>query len=547
MRPACPATGPAGIPVDEIHAAVQAEGSAPRARARIALLPAGARRARARLLDALEHAYPVRFEEPTCAVAELADEGFDAVVAIGGAPPGSALLDSAPSTGAPLADLPASLPLLHALGEERPGEGAISGVTLAAHDALARPLHGARLTDRWTPQLPANALAALAPDHAVLATVDGSPAWVLGTTAGPPRPRMPPTDLAENRATVEADRGARLELLAAAPAELALGESLRERLAPGRCLALLALVHFVRRVAGIDDAGEPPLHAAFVLDDPNLHAPRYGHLRYAELARHARIYGYHMAIAMPPIDGWFAHPRAVRIFREHAARLSLCIHGNDHLGGELGRVRTAADGLALGRQALARAAAFERRTGIPFERVMVPPHEQLTEAAARGLHEAGFAGTCVSRPYPWIAPERPGPAAALSAGPPDRGALAGWEPCERVAGGLPVLLRTGFNAPREDLVLRAFLGQPLIVYGHHDTLASGLDVLAETAAAIDALGTVVRWGSLAAVARGVAPMGSSSAESAAGDTAPAHAVSVPTRPRLRPLLRRLASEARDRV
>ncbi len=593
-RSPAPADNPAGVAAPELGGpAPQLDTAAPEptvaaaaARARIALLPAGARHRRARLLDALEHAYPVRFEEPACAVSALAEEGFDAVVAIGGRFPPDSL-----SSGVPLVDLPASLPRLHTLGEEHEGEGEVSGVALAAHPALARPLHGARLTDRWTPPLPADALAALAPGHTVLATLGGAPAWALGTAAAPPTRRTPPADHAANLATVEADGGAPLELLAAAPAELAPGEALRERLAPGRCLALLALVHFLRQVAGRALAGErphmgepprtgepphiggpppaPPLHAAFVLDDPNLHSTRYGHLRYAELARHAGAHGYHMAIAMPPIDGWFAHPRAVRLFREHPARLSLCIHGNDHLGGELGRVRTPAQGLALARHALARAAAFERRTRIPFERVMVPPHEQLTEPAARGLREAGFVGTCVSRPYPWIVPARPGPAAALSAGPAERGALAGWKPFERVAGGLPVLLRTGFNAPREDLVLRAFLGQPLIVYGHHDTLADGLDALAATAAAIDALGEV-RWGSLARIALGAYDAGGRIAYHAGRRTGSPYAVVAPAgagspprksgcppesawsppparRPAWRPLLRRLASEARDRA
>jgi hypothetical protein len=173
---------------------------------------------------------------------------------------------------------------------------------------------------------------------------------------------------------------------------------------------------------------------------------------------------------------------------------------------------------------------------------MVPPHEQLSEPAARGLRAGGFAAVCVSRPYPWIAPRSPLPAAALGAGPPERGALAGWGRRELVAGGLPLLLRAGFDAPREDLVLRAFLGQPLILYGHHDLLADGLDVLAEATATIDALGAV-RWGSLAAIAQAGGPGGGPSPVPPTvlrGDR-------VSRRPRPRALLRRLASETRDRA
>jgi hypothetical protein len=482
-------------------------------RARIGVLPQGARAARTRLFDALEHAYPIRFEEIAFGDGGVALADLDGLLAIGAESP---------------AELPAGVPCLRALGEERASAGATASVAVSAHPSLARALHGAQLSDRWTDSLPTQALG---PGQVTLAATDGAPAWVLAPAA---------TELvaaAPDGAATEPDAAtpdtAPAELVSAAPAELAPGEALRERLAPGRCLALLALVHFVRRVTR-DRALQAPLDAAFVLDDPNLHWPRYGHVRYAEIARHAQEHGYHMVIAMPPIDGWLAHPRAVRVFREHPDRLSLCVHGDDHLGPELGRIHSPSEGRALADRALARAAAFQRRTGIPYERVMVPPHEQLTEAAAHGLFTAGFASVCVSRPYPWIAPTRPGAAAALSTGPPQRGALAGWEPRELVAGGLPVLLRTGFNAPREDLVLRAFLGQPLILYGHHDLLADGLDVLADATAAIDALGDV-RWGSLATIARGERGV----VREPSGTPTP--------RPQLRPLLRRLASEARDRA
>lgn len=460
-------------------------------RARVGLFPAHARATRERLFATLEEAYPVRFEGR-----EPGDwSGLDGLLLLG---------------AETSVDLPAGLPCLHALGEERRQDHA-QILALAETSVLARTLRGARLTDCWTAPLAAAAIPATAP---VLAAADGAPVWV----AGDGRPAS--------------------ALVAAAPAELAAGEALRERLVPGRCVALLALVHFLRGLTGDRSFQAQPLRAAFVLDDPNLHWPSYGHVHYGALSRHAHAHGYHVAMAMAPLDGWLAHPRAVRIFREHAEELSICVHGNDHLGPELGRIASADAGLALARQALCRATAFQRRTGIPVERVMVPPHEQLSEPAARGLLAGGFEAVCVSRPYPWIAPAGPEPAAALGAGPPERGALAGWDSREIVVGGLPMLLRAGFNAPREDLVLRAFLGQPLILYGHHDLLAHGLDVLAEAAAAIDALGEV-RWSSLAGIAGLDADTSAINRESFAAEG------SLHARPL--PLLRRLLSEGRDRV
>ncbi len=457
---------------------------------RVGIFPADEYTRRRRLWSALEDAYPVRFEGRERAAAA----GLDALVAIGGE-------HEHP---------PADIPCLRAEGDE-PIEAASSSRALVfAHDAaLSRPLRGARLSEaRCTALRPQTAL-----EHdVVLATLDGAPAWTRARAGGHPTQRV-----------------------ACAPAELAEGEALRERLEPGRCLALLALAQFLDDLAADGQRAASPLHATFLIDDPNLHRPSYGHLRYGELVRDARAHGYHLSIAMVPLDGWFADPRVARLFRESAAQLSVCVHGNEHYGPELARPRSVAEGVALGMRALARAAAFERRTGVAVDRVMVPPHERIGEPMARALPACGFQALCTTRPYPWAvnSPDLP-----WLTRPPGAGPLAAWRPVDVVAGGLPVLLRADFaRHPREDLVLRAFLGQPLILYGHHELLREGPSALAEAAAAIDRLGEV-RWSSLAEIARA-----SSSVDAVAPDPA---IVALQPR-RLRPVLRRVAAEAEVRT
>ena len=141
-----------------------------------------------------------------------------------------------------------------------------------------------------------------------------------------------------------------------------------------------------------------------------------------------------------------------------APRPALDLHPrNDHLGPELGRIADEETGVALAARAIRRSRAFESRTGLPVDPVMVPPHEELSELAAQGLTAGGYEAVCVSRPYPWIRPLAP------FAAPSGRGALSGCGLREVLDGGLPVLLRAGFNAPLEDLVLRAYLGEPLIL------------------------------------------------------------------------------------
>jgi hypothetical protein len=407
-------------------------------RARVAVVPPAAFHARPRLLGALEQALPVRFEPR--AAGDWRE--LDAVVRIGD-----------PSAAPPV-------PCLDAEGAEPEEHGRAATVLLVTGDVeLDTRLWGAALTDAA-----AGSVAPLMPTGpaALLAGCGGEPLW-LRVAAGHER-------------------------IAMAPDELLPGEALRARLEPGRCLALLALVHFLRRVAGDRLPTPPPLRAAFVLDDPNLHWPTYGHVRYSALAGDAATHGYHVAIATVPLDSWFVHPRARRIFQSCGRELSLLVHGNLHDGPELGDVHSEATAARIGADALRRVAVMERRTGLAVSPVMAPPHERLSEPAARGMLACGFEAMTMSRPHPWLDGE-------WLARPPGAGPLVGWEIAEQIAGGLPVLLRSALSHPREDLVLRAFLDQPLILYGHPADLAGGLDTLREAAAQVNRLGPVW-WTSL---------------------------------------------------
>jgi len=428
----------------------------------IGVVPAQERAARKRLFDALEETLPVRFEGR--AYGEL--EGLDGVLLLPGADPGAA-------------GIPPDMPRLVAGADEAavaPPAGlgtapALAGAQLVLGDRapLDRRLRGQRLRDASVRH--AGALQAGGCD-VVLATRGGQPLWIA--------------------------RGARSgahDDVAVAPAELGEDEPLRERLRDGRFLALAALVHFTRAVCAPLGWRPPPLRACFLFDDPNLHWGSYGHLRYRELVEEADRHEYHVAFATVPLDGWYVHPRTARLFRERADRLSLVVHGNDHTHRELARPAAADERRAMLAQALRRLAAFERRSGVPVGRIMVAPHGVCSREVARELVPLGFEALCISRPYPWLA--RP-PKSWLER-PPDSSPLAGWEPASVVDSGLPVILRRAFGAPDEDLALRAFLDQPLVLYGHHGDMAGGVDRLAELATLVNGLGEI-DWMSPAQIA-----------------------------------------------
>jgi hypothetical protein len=99
----------------------------------------------------------------------------------------------------------------------------------------------------------------------------------------------------------------------------------------------------------------------------------------------------------------------------------------------------------------------------------------------------GYESLCISRPFPWLQK------------PPGTVPLAGWFPAD-TSGPQPVLPRIPISAPRGLLPLRAFLRQPIIVYGHHWDLADQPDLLHKWADDIARLGDVA-WTSVGAISR----------------------------------------------
>lgn len=420
----------------------------------VGVFPAAAPDRLKRLLAALEEAFPVRFEERR-------DGGFrdlDAVLEIGGTAQGEA----AAVAGTPALSLLVSEPAV---------AGASVNNAIGADHRLDSRLRGTALPDAHLGAALDSGPALEPSDQAaMLASCRQQPTWIC---AGKHHTAL------------------------LAPAELDTGEALRERLRAGRSAALLPLVHLLRELTAPIAWQPPPARASFLFDDPNLHWSSYGFVKLGELGRHAREHGYHASLATVPLDGWLGHPAAVRAMRESQGALSLVIHGNDHYGAELEAIDSERRALGLAAQALRRTHAFGRRHGVPVEPVMVPPHEECSRATMRALRRCGFEAITMTRPFPWLAP----PPRSWLTRPPEAGPLAGWGPSDR-AEGLAVFLRHPFvdRSPAE-LALRAFLGQPLILYGHQADLRDGLGILGEAAADVNRLGPT-RWCSLGEIAAG---------------------------------------------
>ena len=350
----------------------------------VGVFPRHARASRGQLFDALERCFPVRFEGR--------DEGswraLDAALVL---------------PGSERSEAPPALPQLVAAYEEEAVAPARGRVELSSSELLDSRIRGRSLDDER-----AGAVAvAAAPTSSILASHAQKPVWTAGRIDGTSSYSV-----------------------SVAPEELRRDERLRDRLRPGRFLALLPLVQFLREVGGPERWMPPPLRASIVLDDPNLHWPsyglvRFGLIRFAELTATAQESRFHAAIAMVPLDGWCAHPRPVALFREKPAWLSVVMRGNDHVKRELAQALVDAERAALTAQVLRRVAAFEQRTGIPVTRVMTPPHGAGGEAMMQT--SAASSRPVSGRPFEPIAVTRPArieltlvsPSAIEGSGPPD--------------------------------------------------------------------------------------------------------------------------------
>jgi hypothetical protein len=266
-------------------------------------------------------------------------------------------------------------------------------------------------------------------------------------------------------------------------------ENLAEVLNGERFLEILPLLHWIREISAGNKYENPPLRASFIFDDPNLHWPSYGYIDFRRIAIQAARENYHVAIATIPLDTWFTHAATAQVFRKNARHLSLAIHGNNHLKQELARDYTPSARVSLLRQAVHRIERLENKVGLQVCRVMIPPHGACSEEMLEELPKCGFEAACISH-------------GSLRAHNRDRlwTRNLGYPPSELVQG-CPILPRWGMAGNvTNTILLAAFLGQPILLRGHHQDLKNGMELLDHLAGFINRLGPV-SWPNMTGLCR----------------------------------------------
>jgi hypothetical protein len=255
-----------------------------------------------------------------------------------------------------------------------------------------------------------------------------------------------------------------------------------------RWFAMVPLLHFLRRLLGPDGWPAPEPRASFIIDDPNLHHRSYGYIDFEKLAKHADAHNYHATIATVPLDAWYFDRKVAALFQAHKRRISLMMHGVNHIADELARSYDEQDSIRLLATGLRRIADLESRSGVSVARLMAAPHGAFAEPVADVMLRLGYEAACVSI-----------------------GSLLRWNPEKNWAPdfglrlaqamgnlALPVFHRTGIS--ETDIRLIAFLGHPVIVTAHHQDCVSNfasLESMANIANSIDA----IRWMSIEDISR----------------------------------------------
>ena len=240
-------------------------------------------------------------------------------------------------------------------------------------------------------------------------------------------------------------------------------EDVYERLTP--------LLIFLRHSFGNTEWHGAERTARVIIDDPLLRK-RYGFLDFEQLTRSMDAIGYGTTLAFIPWNHRRTSARLAPTFNGEHSNISVCVHGCDHTRNEFG-IPDEASLSQRAKLAIQRMEAHERRTRIPFEKIMVFPQGRFSEEAVGALRATGYLAAVNSNCFP-----------------------TGGEPVPTVGDCLrPAVQFRGFpvfqrHYPRRliDYAVDLFLGKPALIVEHHEYFRDGghrLERLVEELRALD--------------------------------------------------------------
>ena len=193
--------------------------------------------------------------------------------------------------------------------------------------------------------------------------------------------------------------------------------------------------------------------ANVIIDDPPLKA-KYGFIDFRRLSQRALDRHLCFTLAFIPWNFRRGRRRALQLFQQSGDHLSLCVHGCNHTRREFGIAdQTRLDGLAS--LACERMDALARRTGIPYQRIMVFPQGILSAEAMLALKRNHYLAAVNTEVLDVTGKQ------CLTL----RDML---QPAVTAYHGFPVFLRRKVEDGIENIAFDLLLGKPAIVVTHHE-------------------------------------------------------------------------------
>ncbi len=248
---------------------------------------------------------------------------------------------------------------------------------------------------------------------------------------------------------------------------------------------------FVRHAAG--ERGWHAVHsyANLTIDDPWLRQP-YGYVDYEGLLGEMERHNFHTTIAFIPWNYNRSEPGVVSLFHDHPDRFSISVHGDNHDHKEFTEYRSKPLNVQIAdmKQSLARMEQFKTLTGIPYDNVMVFPHSIAPEKTLEALKTYNYLATVNSSNVP------------QGARPP-AGASFDLRAVTLTFAGFPSFIRYSIDVPvtQSLIAINEYLGNPLLFYGHSDSLAKGVGSFDAVADQVNKREPETKWQGLGDIAR----------------------------------------------
>lgn len=209
------------------------------------------------------------------------------------------------------------------------------------------------------------------------------------------------------------------------------------------------------------------IHASVIIDDPLLRE-NYGFLNYRKLLKLMDVHNFCTTIAFIPWNYNRTDKKIADLFRERPDRFSLCVHGCDHTREEFAKI----DFNYLDNKvklATARMIGHEKRTGIPFDRIMVFPQGKFSNEALEALKKNNYLAAVNTVAMPVNGP---------------------------ISSDFPFFLR---NKPEEILI--DCVSDPTFIVLHHDYFKNGYEMLTDFVDELNARLKNIKWDSVGSIIR----------------------------------------------